>query len=401
MEEGKYRLKKLINELDKIRGRHTELVSVYIPAGYSITDVINQLRSEQGTAQNIKSKTTRKNVLGALEKTIQHLKLYKQTPENGLALFCGNVAEKEGESDIRLWAIEPPEPLRVKLYWCDQVFRLEPLKEMVKEKEVYGLVVLDTNEASIGILRGKAIKVLRHLSSIVPGKTAKGGQSAARFARVRAGLLHDWLKHVAEQARELIPEDVRGVLVGGPGPIKKQWIDEGYIPNELKKKLLAVKDTGYADEQGLQELIERSKDVLVEAAITKEKALMHRFFEHLKKGTGLVTYGLEPVIKALEAGAIEIILVSEDAPYVELELEDAAGHSEKRFICREDVAKPQQCKICGQQMGTMGQRDIIEALEDLAKQYGSKIEIISKETPEGEKLLALGGLAAILRYRLD
>lgn len=62
-------LKKLIKELGGIRGRHTELVSVYVPAGYSLVDVSNQLFQEKGTASNIKSKTTRKNVLTALEKT--------------------------------------------------------------------------------------------------------------------------------------------------------------------------------------------------------------------------------------------------------------------------------------------------------------------------------------------
>ncbi|MDK2854649.1 MAG: peptide chain release factor subunit 1, partial [Thermococcaceae archaeon] len=102
-----YELKKKVEELKKIRGRGTELVSLYIPAGYDINKVMQQLREEYGTAQNIKSKTTRKNVLGALERAMQHLKLYKQTPENGLALFVGNVSEQEGVTDIQLFAIIP------------------------------------------------------------------------------------------------------------------------------------------------------------------------------------------------------------------------------------------------------------------------------------------------------
>ena len=65
-EAGRKRLKFLIEELEKIRGRHTELVSVYVPQGFNLNKVVEQLRNEQGTASNIKSKAVRKNVLSAL-----------------------------------------------------------------------------------------------------------------------------------------------------------------------------------------------------------------------------------------------------------------------------------------------------------------------------------------------
>jgi len=399
VEEAQFKLKKLLVELEAIRGRHTELVTVYVPAGYAIVEIINQLKNEQGTAENIKSKSTRKNVVDALEKVIQHLKLYKKTPENGLAVFSGNVSEHEGVSDMKVWAVEPPDPLNVKLYWCDQVFRLEPLRDMVKEKEVYGLVVLDTSDATIGLLKGKSIKVLRRLDSIVPGKTGKGGQSAQRFERVRAGLINDWLKKVAEQTRELIPKDVLGIVVGGPGPIKGKWLDEGYLPTDLRKKVLAVQDTGYADEHGLEELVDRAKEVFAQASVAKERALVQKFLEHLMKGTGLVAYGVNSVIEALERGAVDTLLVSEEAPYVRLELEDQRDHGEKRFVRKEEADKPQTCKICGERMGVMGRMDVIDAFKELAEQTGASIEVISSETREGEQLLALGGIAALLRYK--
>ncbi|MBI3413357.1 MAG: helix-turn-helix domain-containing protein [Candidatus Aenigmarchaeota archaeon] len=168
-------LKKLIRRLKKIRGRHTELVTVYVPAGYSLIDIINQLKSEGSTTQNIKSKATRNNVLAALDKIIQHLRIYRETPENGLAIFSGNVSETEGAQKLDLWAIEPPEKMQNKLYWCDQQFVLEPLEEMVKDKEVYGLLAVDKSEATIGYLAGKKIVVFKHVDSLVPSKTAAGG----------------------------------------------------------------------------------------------------------------------------------------------------------------------------------------------------------------------------------
>jgi len=165
----------MVKQLAAIRGRHTELVSVYIPAGYSVSDVATQLFQEKSTASNIKSKNTRKNVLTALEKIMQHLKLFKQTPPNGLVVFCGNVSEVEGREDIKLWSFEPPVKMNKKIYWCDQTFVLDPLKELMKEKEIYGLIVLDAGEATIGLLNGKIIEKLETIESNVPAKSVKGG----------------------------------------------------------------------------------------------------------------------------------------------------------------------------------------------------------------------------------
>ena len=88
--QQRQKLKHFVKELETFRGRHTELVSVYVPSGYELTAVINQLQQEQGTASNIKSKVNRDNVIAALEKMIIHLKLVKRTPANGLMSFAGN-----------------------------------------------------------------------------------------------------------------------------------------------------------------------------------------------------------------------------------------------------------------------------------------------------------------------
>jgi peptide subunit release factor 1 (eRF1)/transcriptional regulator with XRE-family HTH domain len=176
MEEHVYKLRKILEELEKIKGRHTELVSVYIPSGHNLQEIVNMLRQEYTLTENVKNKTVRNNVLAAIDKILQELRFYNKTPTNGLALFAGNISETESQIDIKVWNIEPPEPLRIKKYWCDQKFELEPLKEMVAERELYGLIVLDNREATIGLLKGKKIDVLRKIDSIVPGKTIKGGQ---------------------------------------------------------------------------------------------------------------------------------------------------------------------------------------------------------------------------------
>jgi len=175
-EEERMKLERTIEELESYRGRHTELVTVYIPAGYSILLTAKQIDQEVGTASNIKSKSTRKNVIEALERISRHLRLFKKTPKNGLALFCGNISRIEGQPNIKIWSMEPPLPINMKTYRCDQKFVLDPLKELLNVSEVYGLVVMDRREATLGVLKGKHIKRLKHMTSNVPGKIKAGGQ---------------------------------------------------------------------------------------------------------------------------------------------------------------------------------------------------------------------------------
>jgi peptide chain release factor subunit 1 len=360
MEESeKFKLKKILNELRNYRGRHTELITVYVPADYNLNAVTKQLEQEKSTAQNIKSKTTRKNVLDALERLTRHLKLYKSTPKRGFALFCGNISPSEGQTQIELWAIEPPEPLKTKLYRCDQEFVLEPLEDMVQVKEVYGLVAIERQEATIGLLEGKSIKVLQKLTSGIPGKTEKGGQSAARYSRIREGMAKEYYRRVAEAVKEQFFNMPRlmGIIVGGPGPTKEDFLKQGEIVTALKEKIIAVKDIGYSDEYGLELLVEASQDVLAQQEIMIEKTILEKFFTFLASKQHMVAYGKENVMKALEIGAVSELILSTALP----------------------------------------EKEIIE-LEERAIRINASVKFVSEETEEGIQFRNLGGVGAILRF---
>lgn len=400
--EAKHKLKKLLKYLKSIRGRHTELVTVYIPSGYSINDVISQLKNEQGTAENIKSKQVRKNVTTALEKIIRHLQTYRKTPENGLAIFCGNISEKEGVADIEIFAIEPPEPLRVKLYWCDQLFRVEPLEDIIREKEIYGIINLDKSEADIALLKGKKIESIAHMDSIVPGKTRAGGQSSVRFARIREGLKNDWLKRVGETANRVFTEEdmrknVIGIIVSGPGPIKEEFLKGDYLQQAVKDKVIGVVDTGYTGEVGLDETVERGREILKEASVTKEKDLVNEFFTQLQK-SGPVVYGVSETIKALRMGALEILLVSDSVAYDQVKYSCGCGEEKEEIVQRGESVF---CEKCNQQARITERKELADALEDECQQYGTRIEFISEDTREGQQFKELGGIGGFLRFQIQ
>lgn len=393
-------LKAITEELGIIRGRHTELVTVYVPAGYGLAKIVEQIRSEQGTAMNIKSKPVRKNVTSALEKILQHLKLYKETPGNGLAIFCGNVSDKEGVTDIEIWAIEPPEPLKNKLYWCGQNFIMDPLKSMIREREIYGLLLFDKSEATIGVLKGKKIEVLKHLESIVPGKTRAGGWSANRYARIREGMLNDFMKKVGDIASQSFKEyeDFLGLIVGGPGPIKEQFAEGDYLEYSIKDKIIGIVNTSYTGEPGLREMVERADDILAEASVTKERKILERFFEELGKDSGLAVYGLKEVAGAIDAGNLEVMIISEEFDWVKTGFEcPACGEKFEKVLDRKRIDS-QKCK-CGEKPNVVSEKELTEEIIEKAEALGTLVHVVSTSTSMGEQLREIGGIAGIMRYK--
>lgn len=354
-------LQEIIEELKQHKGRATELISVYVPAGYDINSVQKQLEAEGSTAKNIKSTSTRKNVTDALEKIVRHLKEFKKTPENGLAVFCGNVSKVEGQNDLQLWSVETPKPLKMRLYRCDKEFVLEPLEEQLEVDEIYGLLVMDRKEATIGVLVGKRIEMLHHMTSGIPSKVRAGGQSSQRFHRITEGLTKEFYKRIAEEMKKSFFENkkLKGILVGGPIPTKDEFLEGDYLTTQLQEKVIGRIDIGDTDESGLHELVEKSRDILASQEIIKEKKLLERFFDTLGSDPDKAVYKEKDLKKALEYGAVEILLLSKELD-----------------------------------------KTLLKELKKVGEDIGSVIEIISTETNVGKQFKNLSGMGAILRFKI-
>ena len=249
-------LEEVLEVLESYKGRQTELISVYVPAGYDVNSAQKQLEAEKSTAKNIKSTATRKNVSEALDKIVRHLKTLKKTPENGLAVFAGNVASAQAGDDMQLWDIEPPMPLKVRLYRCDKEFVLETLKEQLEVDEIFALLVMDRKEATLGVLEGKRIEMIRHITSGIPGKVRAGGQSSQRFHRITEGLTKEFYKRIADEVKKSFFDNpkLKGILVGGPIPTKDEFLEGEYMVTKLREKVIGKIDLGDSSKSGLKEI---------------------------------------------------------------------------------------------------------------------------------------------------
>ena len=393
----KYDFKRKLEELRDYNGRATELISLYIPSTKQISDVAAYLRNEYSQSSNIKSKSTKKNVMSAIESILSRLRHFKKVSENGVVFFVGHVSIGANQTNMIAEIIEPPEKNNTFLYRCDSSFFLEPLEGMLVEKEIYGLIVIDRQESTIGLLKGKRVETIKNIQSRVPSKHTKGGWSQRRFERLIEIAAHEYYKKVGDLASDVFLElDLLGLLVGGPGSTKDFFVEKDYLHHELKKKLISTYDTGYTSEYGLRELVNRADETLEEIDLMREKRLMRKFTLEVIKDNGLATYGENEVRQSLENGAVDTILISEALRKNRIK----SKCSSCDYTKEETGMGSTKCRKCGSQMEILEKIDIIEDLTNKADDVGTKVELISEDSDEGETLIkAFGGIAAILRYK--
>ncbi len=401
-DKQKYEFQKVIEELAEYRGSGTQLVTIYIPPDKQISDVVAHVTQEHSEASNIKSKDTRTNVQDALTSIKDRLKYYNHPGENGMVLFSGAIDSGGGRTDMVTEVLEnPPQPIQSFRYHCDSEFLTEPLEEMLGDKGLFGLIVLDRRESNVGWLKGKRVEPVKSASSLVPGKQRKGGQSAQRFARLRLEAIDNFYQEVAGMADDLFVDkrhEMDGILVGGPSPTKDEFLDGDYLHHELQDMVLGKFDVAYTDESGLYDLVDAASEVLAEHEVLQDKQVMERFFEELHDGDK-ATYGFGPTRENLIMGSVEQLLLSEDLRKDVLSLSCPNGHDEYELVDRGNDGDMPACDTCGEPTEVDDREDAIDHLIDIADQRGTETVFISTDFEKGEQLLtAFGGIAGLLRY---
>jgi peptide chain release factor subunit 1 len=408
----RYKLTKMLNQLSNITGHGTELVTVYVPPRRPIFEIVGQLRNESGTASNIKSDLTRTHVQDALSKTVEHLKLYKETPENGLAIFCGAIPNNKGigNEKIELYSVLPPKPIQINLYRCDDHFWTDHIKDMLRDEKVIGLLAIDSQEAGLGILTGDRWEVIDTLTSGVAGKHRQGGQSARRFERLRENELNEYFHRIADHAQKIFIDEnkIAGLIVGGPGPTKENFLKEEYLDYRLQNNVLATLDSSYSGSEGVREILEKVNEqgIISDYRLLEEKKLVKKFMSQVYSDEGLAVYGIHDVLKMLKSGIVDTLIVTDEIPYVHLEIKcNKCGNTEEKYVDRVNLITTKQeeasksCSKCGSQDMEITEQDIVDLLEELSASIGTKMEVISSKTEEGAQLGSLGNIGAILRFK--
>jgi peptide chain release factor subunit 1 len=406
-----YKIRKTLDDLTEKAGHGTELITVYIPKGKQLHEIISTLREEQGTADNIKSDLTRGHVVDSLGKVVQRLKLYKKTPEKGLVIFCGAFSPEQGgplgNEVVEIYEIEPPKDLKQYLYRCDDHFHVDILKNMLKDDNLIGFIAIDAKDCGWGLLHGEKIEVLSQTGSGVAGKHRQGGQSAKRFQKLREMELTYFYNRVAETSREYFIDiyPVKGLIISGPGPTKEDFINGSYLEYRLQNMIINTIDASYAGAEGIREAFSKSQDILSNFRMVEEKKLVEDLFRHINSNSGRGVYGLKDIIELLQNNVVETLIITDDT-----NLHRVEGKCKRcQNIQEEIIERPQvipkktqftsnPCPSCNAMEVEVSERDIVDYLALIAAKTGSKIEVISGSAEYGNMLSSLGKVGAILRY---
>lgn len=404
-----WKIKKLIKSLEAARGNGTSMISLIIPPKDQISRVSKMLGDELGTASNIKSRVNRLSVLGAITSTQQRLKLYNRVPDNGLVIYCGTIMTADGKEKKVNIDFEPFKPINTSLYLCDNKFHTEPLNELLESDEKFGFIVIDGNGSLFGVLAGNTRTVLHRVSVDLPKKHGRGGQSALRFARLRMEKRHNYVRKIAELAVQFFitndKPNVSGLIVAGSADFKSELSASDMFDQRLRVIILKIVDVSYGGDNGFNQAIELSAEVLANVKFVQEKKLIGSFFEEISQDTGKYCFGVDDTLRALDIGAVHTLIVWENLDFTRYQIKNpVAGEKDKiMFLTKEQEKDTSNFRgEDGAELEIIEAMPLVEWFANNYKNFGATLEFVTNRSQEGSQFCkGFGGIGGILRYKVD
>lgn len=223
------------------------------------------------------------------------------------------------------------------------------------------VVSIDSEEYCIALIRQYGVDVQAASFAKLPGKLE---------AEKRTNALKKYFGKALDAVREVWRRNHYAVVIIGVGLTKNQFLN--YIRSEapdLSQSILDFKSVNSSGLAGIEEALRSGvlNKALKHLRIAEETKSVEEVLARLGKGTGNVTYGLEQVEKANMLGAVETFLVAD-------------------FTIRDSSDE---------------RRLVLEKLMTDVEGKGGNVSVISAEHEAGQKLLALGGVAALLRFPIS
>ena len=183
------KLKELLESNKQTHG--TTLISYYRKNYKQIN--YGRLYKEKGQAQNIKDEKTSNIVQEGVSTLILVLGALKGRLDQNDPFV---VFVKQKTSIV----VKLPPSISINLYICGKTFEDRYINHI--NTVTWGLVIIDSKNVIIGVLRDYNIEVLKEYKvNNIPGKTKAGGQSSNRYRETRHNLIQDLCDSVAQQLR--------------------------------------------------------------------------------------------------------------------------------------------------------------------------------------------------------
>ncbi|MFB3766219.1 MAG: Vms1/Ankzf1 family peptidyl-tRNA hydrolase [Methanotrichaceae archaeon] len=263
------------------------------------------------------------------------------------------------------------EPLVV---WDRSPFLL-PLAKLSNDYADYWLLLVDSQEARLFLVRSNIIVETGKASIDLMNKHKKGGWSQMRFNRLRKGAIKSFLKEVVGDLQGLVDTAmIRGIVIAGPGYAKDQLIQ--MLPPSLNSKLLGTLDLSMSTLPS--ELVGLGGNMAQQDS--SGKAVAAELKAAILKGMP-VAYGSEEVRMALEQGRVKTLVLN--------------NFQIPGMVCQSCRLIPEiqqsSCPSCG---GHMSEENIAAHFYELAQRTGAHVALVKDDA----FLESIGGMGAMLRY---
>ncbi|RKP04473.1 eukaryotic release factor 1 [Thamnocephalis sphaerospora] len=275
-------------------------------------------------------------------------------------------------------SFEPFRPINTSLYLCDNKFHTEALQELLESDSRFGFIVMDGNGTLFGTLSGNTREVLHKYPVELPKKHGRGGQSALRFARLREESRHNYVRKVAELAVQFfITQDkvnVTGLVLAGSADFKSVLSTSDMFDQRLQAKVLKLVDVSYGGENGFNQAIELSAEVLSNVKF------------------------------ALDLGAVHTLIIYENLDVIRYVVKNQAGEEIVLHLTPEQAKDRSRFMdpVTSQEMEVVSDMQLLEWFTESYKDFGAALEFVTNRSQEGAQFVkGFGGIGGLLRYKVN
>ena len=194
-----------------------------------------------------------------------------------------------------------------------------------------------------------------------------------------------------------------GLILAGSAEFKNDLEGSDLFDQRLKPCVMKLVDVAYGGENGFNQAIELSQDVLGNVKFLKEKKLIDEFFDNIAKDTNMYCFGIDDTIRALEMGSMRTLILWEELPYKRYVISGGNLEVEQVYYMKEEEAHKQG--IMKDSDGTQLEVEVEDFVEYAAcnyKKYGCTLEFVTNKSAEGSQFCkGFQGIGGILRYAVN
>jgi len=164
-------------------------------------------------------------------------------------------------------------------------------------------------------------------------------------------------------------------------------------------------DMSYGGENGFNQAIELSSEILSNVKFVQEKRLIGKYFDEISQDTGKYVFGVEDTLKALEMGAVEILIVWESLDVSRYTLKNSVtGEIVIKHLSKDGELDQNNFRDQGSkaELEVQDKASLLEWFANEYKNFGCTLEFVTNKSQEGSQFCrGFGGIGGLLRYQLD